>query len=58
VHVGWGMNLSDHAILDLAYTYAFLSNRNQTQSTGTNVVRNGTYKSHIHLAAASLTYRF
>jgi len=58
IHVGYGVDLSDQATLDLAYAYFWLTDRLQTQSTGTNVVRNGTYKSTIHLAAASLTYRF
>ncbi len=59
VHVGWGMDLSDQATLDLAYTYVWLAERKQTASLApSNWTRNGTYKSHIHLAAASLTYRF
>jgi long-chain fatty acid transport protein len=58
VHLGYGVDLSDQATIDLAYTYLWLKDRNQTQSTGTNVVRNGTYKSSIHLAAASMTYHF
>jgi len=58
VHIGYGVDLTDQATLDIAYTYVWLKDRNQTQSTGTNVVRNGTYKSTIHLAAASLTYHF
>jgi len=58
IHIGYGVSLTDHATLDLAYAYFWLTNRQQTQSTGRNVVRNGTYKSSIHLAAVSLTYRF
>lgn len=58
LHIGYGVDLSDQATLDLAYMYMWLNDRNQTQSTGTNVVRNGTYSSDIHLAAASLTFRF
>ena len=58
VHLGYGVDLSDQATIDMAYTYVWLASRNQTASTGTNVVRNGTYKSSIHLVAASLTYHF
>ncbi|PIX55886.1 MAG: long chain fatty acid transport protein [Zetaproteobacteria bacterium CG_4_9_14_3_um_filter_54_145] len=59
VHVGYGVDLSDNATLDLAYIYVWLTERNQTASLApSNWVRNGIYKSTIHLAAASLTYRF
>ena len=58
VHVGYGADISDHATIDIAYMYVWLTKRHQTQSTGTNIVRNGIYKSSIHLVSASLTYRF
>ena len=59
VHVGYGVDLTDQATLDVAYTYVWLTDRNQTASLApTNWVRNGTYKSSIHLAAASLTFHF
>jgi len=58
IHWGYGVDISDKATLDLAYMFVWLADRQQTQSTGTNVVRNGTYKSNIHLLAASVTYRF
>lgn len=59
VHVGYGVDISDQATLDLAYMYVWLTDRVQTASTApSNWVRNGTYKSSVHLAAASLTYRF
>jgi long-chain fatty acid transport protein len=58
LHVGYGVDISDNATLDVAYMYVWLIDRLQTQSTGTNAVRNGTYKSSVHLAAASLTYNF
>jgi len=58
LHIGYGVDLSDQATIDLAYTYVLLAKRSQTASTGTKIVRNGTYKSSIHLAAASLTYHF
>ncbi|RLL51016.1 long chain fatty acid transport protein [Mariprofundus sp. EBB-1] len=58
VHIGYGVDLSDQATIDLAYTFVWLMDRHQTQSTGTNALRNGTYKTTIHLAAASLTYHF
>ncbi|MDQ6998081.1 MAG: outer membrane protein transport protein [Mariprofundus sp.] len=58
VHIGYGVDLSDQATIDLAYIFVWLMDRHQTQSTGTNALRNGTYKTTIHLAAASLTYHF
>jgi len=58
LHLGYGIDLSDQATIDLAYTYVWLADRIQIASAGTNSVRNGTYKSSIHLAAASLSYRF
>ncbi len=57
-HLGYGVDLSDAATLDLGYVYVWIKTRNQTQSTGTNAVRNGTYKGSIQLASASLTFRF
>ncbi|PJA33089.1 MAG: long chain fatty acid transport protein, partial [Zetaproteobacteria bacterium CG_4_9_14_3_um_filter_53_7] len=45
VHVGYGVDLSDQATLDIAYTYVWLKDRNQTASLApSNWVRNGTYK--------------
>jgi long-chain fatty acid transport protein len=58
LHLGYGLDLSRHATLDLAYMYMWLKTRNQTQSTGTNASRNGTYKATLQLAGASLTYHF
>jgi len=59
VHIGYGVDLSEQATLDLAYVYVWLATRNQTASQApSNWVRNGTYKSTIHLASASLTYHF
>ncbi|MFC1542478.1 OmpP1/FadL family transporter [Pseudomonadota bacterium] len=58
LHLGYGVDLSDQATLDLAYIYVLVATRNQTVSTGTNIVRNGTYKSDVHLLGASLTYHF
>ena len=59
IHIGYGVDLSDQATLDLAYMYVWLKDRMQTASPApSNWVRNGTYKSSVHLAAASLTYRF
>jgi len=58
LHLGYGVDLSDQATLDLAYIYVLVATRNQTASTGANIVRNGTYKSDVHLAGASLTYHF
>lgn len=58
LHIGYGVDLGRHATLDLAYMYMWLKTRNQTQSTGTNVTRNGNYKASLQLAGASLTYHF
>jgi len=58
IHVGYGVDVSSQATLDLAYTYVLVATRTQTASTGTNSVRNGTYKSNVNLAAASLTYHY
>jgi len=58
VHLGYGVDISDQATLDLAYIYVLVATRNQTVSTGTSIVRNGTYKSDVHLLGASLTYNF
>lgn len=58
VHAGYGVDVSDRATIDLAYMYVLLDDRQQTASSGTNAVRNGTYRSSVHLAAASITYRF
>ena len=55
LHLGYGMDLSDQATLDLAYTYVLVATRNQTMSVRKH---NGSYESDVHLAAASLTYHF
>ncbi len=57
-HIGYGVDLSERMTMDVAYIYVTLATRNQTVSTGTNVVRNGSYKSNIHLFGASMTYHF
>jgi len=59
VHVGYGVDMSDQVTFDVAYTYVWLTDRNQTASLApSNWVRNGNYKSSVHLAAASLTFHF
>jgi len=61
LHLGYGVDLSDQATLDLAYIYVLVATRNQTQSPvnlSGHHTRNGTYKSDVHLAGASLTYHF
>lgn len=58
LHIGYGVDLSRHTTIDLAYMYMWMKTRNQTESTGTNATRNGTYKATLQLAGASLTYHF
>jgi len=57
--VGYGYDFSPATTVDLAYAFVYFQKRNQTTSTGgTNVVRNGTYKSNAHIITASLTHSF
>jgi len=54
--VGYGYDLNPQTTLDLAYAYVWFKERNQTVSA--NTLRNGTYKSDVHIVMASLSYRF
>jgi long-chain fatty acid transport protein len=57
--VGYGYDFNQQTTLDLAYMYVYFKNRTQTASTGTNAVRNGSYKiAPAHLVSASLSHRF
>ena len=61
--VGYGFDLNESATIDLAYAYVYFKDRNQTASPATplgspNSVKNGVYKSSVHIAMASLAYRF
>ncbi len=56
--LGYGYDFSDHATLDLAYMYVLFLDRNQTASTGTNIVRNGLYEEDVHLIGISFSYSF
>ncbi len=61
--LGYGYDLNRNATLDLGYAYVYFKDRNQTASPGTppgspNSVKNGVYKSNVHIAMASLNYRF
>jgi len=61
--LGYGYDLNDSATIDLAYAYVFFKNREQTTSPATpvgapNALKNGTYKTNVHILAASLSYKF
>jgi len=56
--LGYGYDLSDSSTLDLAYAYVHINKRNQTQSTGSGVVKNGTYKADAHILMASISTGF
>jgi len=55
-NIGYGYDFNDKTTLDLAYSYVLLSNRTQTASAAP--FYNGTYKSDVHIIAASLTHQF
>ena len=56
--VGYGYDFNESATIDLAYMYVYFKDRNQTTSTGTNIVRNGLYEEGVHLVGVSLSHRF
>lgn len=56
--VGYGYDMSENATIDLAYMFVYFTDRTQTASTGTDAVKNGSYKASAHVIAASLAYRF
>jgi len=57
--IGYGYDFMPNATVDLAYAFVYFQKRHQTASTGgTNIVRNGTYKTNVHILSASLGYRF
>ena len=55
ITLGYGYDLNNQTTMDFAYAYVWLDDRNQTVSAA---VRNGLYKSDIHILSASLTYHF
>lgn len=55
-NVGYGYDVGERTTLDLAYSYVLLNKRNQSASAA--AFYNGTYRSHVHIAAASLTHHF
>lgn len=57
-NIGYGYDLSHKTTIDLAYSYVLLNNRTQTQAAVPGVFYNGTYKSDVHIVAASLTHHF
>jgi len=63
ISVGYGYDFNEHATLDLMYGYVYFAKRNQTASPTTpagspNSVKNGDYKSQVHMLAASINYKF
>lgn len=61
--IGYGYDISAHTTLDLMYGYVYFMKRHQTASPVTPVgspdsVKNGDYRSQVHILAASLRYRF
>jgi long-chain fatty acid transport protein len=56
--VGYSYDVSENATLDFAYAYVLFEDRNQTAGVGANALKNGTYSADVHIAAASLSYRF
>jgi len=62
--VGYGYDLNAKTTIDLAYAFVYFVKRNQTLSPvgpavgAPDTVKNGQYKSTVHIVAASLNYRF
>ncbi|OIO69144.1 MAG: hypothetical protein COW19_01520 [Zetaproteobacteria bacterium CG12_big_fil_rev_8_21_14_0_65_55_1124] len=63
VSFGYGYDFNAHTTLDLFYGYVYFKKRNQTASPATpagapNSIKNGVYKSQVHMLAASVSYKF
>lgn len=56
--LGYSYDFNDATTLDLAYAYVYFKQRDQIASTGVNAVRNGSYKTDVHIAVASLQHAF
>ncbi len=61
--VGYGYDINPQATIDLLYAYVYFSKRDQTASPVTavgspNTVKNGVYKSNVHILALSVSYKF
>jgi len=56
--LGYSYDFNDTTTLDLAYAYVYFRQRDQIASVGANAVRNGNYKTDVHIAVASLQYAF
>ncbi len=56
--LGYSYDFNKATTLDLAYAYVYFRQRDQIASVGVNAVRNGSYKTDIHIAVASLQYAF
>jgi len=61
--IGYGYDVKPDITIDLGYAYVYFKERNQTASLGTppgspNSVKNGVYKSDVHILMASLNYHF
>jgi len=63
VSFGYGYDINAQTTLDLLYGYVYFVKRNQTASPTTpagspNSIKNGDYKSQVHMLAASISYKF
>ena len=63
ISAGYGYDINTQTTLDLLYAYVYFKDRNQTASPNTpatsqNSIKNGLYKSKVHILAASVNYRF
>jgi len=56
--IGYGYDMNSKTTVDLAYAFVYFEKRKQTASGGTNVIRNGTYKSNAHIFVLSLNHKF
>ena len=61
--IGYGYDMNAHTTIDLLYAYVYFSKRTQTASPATpvgapNSVKNGNYKSRVHILALSVDYKF
>lgn len=62
--IGYSYDFNPNTTIDLAYAFVYFVDRDQTASpvgpaaAAPNTVKNGRYESIVHIASASLSYRF
>lgn len=61
--IGYGYDIDSHTTLDLMYGYVYFMKRHQIASPATppkspDSVKNGDYRSQVHILSVSLRYRF